>query len=515
MADNRKPQSASSRKARTNKLWRNIGIVAGAIALVAVVLVSYFTSTTYYRQKTAVEIGDHQISVAAFNYYYRNAYQNTYNAISQTYGDYASLMLDPSKPLDEQQYSDTQTWQDYLTDVTLSDLEEIYAFYDAAVANGYVLDDAAKADTEEIIASVESAAKSANYSTDNYLGAVYGKGVNLKLYRELLNIVTVATEYAADTEAGFTFTDEEIAAYYEENRNEIDSVSARVYPISYETPEEETEAPADTDDAADTGTDDTADDAETEEEALTYEEALALANGVLDGVETEQDFIDYVVSIVPEDEAERYEDGSAILYNGLSYSSFTNTNLSDWLFDDARTEGDIGVIEGENELFIAMFLSRSDNDYSLVDMRHLLIAPEEDENGNLVEGAEEAAREKVEELYDDWVENGSSEEYFEILANTYSADGDGTTGGLYEDVYKGRMVTPIDTWLFGPRKIGDCEIIESEYGWHLVYFVGFGENYKAQRLDDAMRNEAYEAWRAEVMDGYEATVDESGFKLTR
>lgn len=502
MADNKKAGSISAKKARRNKLWRNVAIAAGAVALVAVVLVSYFTSTTYYRQKTAVEVGNHGISVAAFNYYYQNAYQNTYNAVKETYGDYASLLIDTSKPLDEQQYSETQTWQDYLTETTLSNLTDIYAFYDAAMANGYTLDDDAKADLEEIVASVAAAAKNANYSLDNYLGALYGKGVNEKLYRELLTIVSIATEYSADIEAGFTFTDEETAAYYQENRNEIDSVTARVYPISYETPDEDAE---DTDDA---------EDAE-EKDVVTYEDAMELANGVFDAAETEQEFIDYVASIVPEDSKSKYEDGSAILYNGLSYSSFKNTDLSDWLFDDARVSGDITVIEGESEVYIAMFVSRSDNDYPLVDMRHVLIAPEKDDDGNLVEGAEEAAKEKADTLYDEWVENGSTEDYFKILANTYSSDGDGTTGGLYEDVYKGRMVTPIDEWLFGPRKAGDCEIIESEYGWHLVYFVGIGENYKAQRLDTAMRSDAYEAWCDEVTEGYEATTVASGFKLTR
>lgn len=69
MADNKR---VSAKKARRNKIWGKIAIAAGAVALVAVILVSYFTSTTYYRQKTAVEIADHDISVAAFNYYYQN-----------------------------------------------------------------------------------------------------------------------------------------------------------------------------------------------------------------------------------------------------------------------------------------------------------------------------------------------------------------------------------------------------------------------------------------------------------
>ena len=553
MADTKKSGNLSAKKARRNKLWRNIGIVVGAAALVAIVLVSYFTSTTYYRQKTAVEIADHDISVAAFNYYYQNVYQNTFSALQETYGDYASLMIDTSKPLSEQQYSETQTWEEYLTETTLSDLTEIYAFYDAAMENGYELDDAAKQEMEDILSSMEAAAENAHYSLDNYLGAIYGKGVNEKLYRELLNTVSVATSYAEDIEAGFTFTDEEIDAYYAENRNEIDSVTARIYPITFETPEEETtddtadttddtadttddtadttddtadttddtadttDDTADTtDDTADT-TDDTADttDDTTEADTRTYEEAMELANGIYDAVETEQDFIDYVVSLVPEESQSQYEDGSAFLYNGLSYSAFANTDLSDWLFDDARTAGDITVIEGDSEVYIAMFLSRTDNDYPLVNMRHVLIAPEKDEDGNLVEGAEEAAKEQAEELYDEWVENGSTEEYFEILANTYSADGDGTTGGLYEDVYQGQMVSPINEWLFGPRKTGDCEVMESEYGWHIVYFAGLGENYKAKLLDEAMRADAYEAWRTDVTTGYEATTIESGFKLTR
>ena len=539
MADTKKSGNLSAKKARRNKLWRNIGIVVGAAALVAIVLVSYFTSTTYYRQKTAVEIADHDISVAAFNYYYQNVYQNTFSALQETYGDYASLMIDTSKPLSEQQYSETQTWEEYLTETTLSDLTEIYAFYDAAMENGYELDDAAKQEMEDILSSMEAAAENAHYSLDNYLGAIYGKGVNEKLYRELLNTVSVATSYAEDIEAGFTFTDEEIDAYYAENRNEIDSVTARIYPITFETPEEETtddtadttddtadttdDAADTTDDTADT-TDDTADttddaadttDDTTEADTRTYEEAMELANGIYDTVETEQDFIDYVVSLVPEESQSQYEDGSAFLYSGLSYSAFANTDLSDWLFDDARTAGDITVVEGDSEIYIAMFLSRTDNDYPLVNMRHVLITPEEDEDGNLVEGAEEAAKEQAEELYDEWVENGSTEEYFEILANTYSADGDGTTGGLYEDVYQGQMVSPINEWLFGPRKTGDCEVMESEYGWHIVYFAGLGENYKAKLLDEAMRADAYEAWRTDVTTGYEATTIESGFKLTR
>ena len=60
------------------------------------------------------------------------------------------------------------------------------------------------------------------------------------------------------------------------------------------------------------------------------------------------------------------------------------------------------------------------------------------------------------------------------LANTYSDDsGSNTNGGLYEAVKKGQMVTNFNDWIFdASRKPGDTGIVESDYGYHIIYFVG-------------------------------------------
>ena len=57
--------------------------------------------------------------------------------------------------------------------------------------------------------------------------------------------------------------------------------------------------------------------------------------------------------------------------------------MSDCLFDEARAEGDTIVIEDADAFYVAYFVSRSDNDYLLTNMRHILVTPEKDEEGNV------------------------------------------------------------------------------------------------------------------------------------
>lgn len=493
MADNKKPVSAAAKKAASRKVWRRVGICAAVLVVIALVLVSYFTSSTYYRSATAVEIGEHKLSVADFNYYYRTAVQNVYNDINSTYGDYASMILDPSKSLKDQQYSEGQSWEDYLTGVTLDNLTEIYAVYDEAVENGYSISQEGAANIDEAVENLRSAAKDAGYSLDNYLTAVYGKGVNAKVFRSLLTLLTTSTEYTDKVKADISYTDAEADAYYEEHSRDIDSVSAYLYTFSYGDPEAEDYV----------------------EGTRTKEEVQAIADGLLEAEHTALGYSDYIQANLNETEAADY-DMNKIFYQGLQYSALNNAGLADWLFDDGRANGDMGWVEGDGLYYLLFFVGRYDNDYDTVNMRHILIKPVTDDEGNEVENAMDEARATLEEIYTDWKSDEATEDQFAILANLYSEDGDGTTGGLYENVTHGQMVDPIDNWLFDEgRQVGDYEFIETDYGWHLVYFSGYGNNYKDQLVDDAIRTERFNAWHEAAVEGYEAKTVEPGFGLTR
>ena len=62
---------------------------------------------------------------------------------------------------------------------------------------------------------------------------------------------------------------------------------------------------------------------------------------------------------------------------------------------------------------------------------------------------------------------------FAQFAAEYTEDpGSMATGGLYTDVYVGQMVEPFENWCFDEtRKPGDTGLVQTNYGYHIMYFV--------------------------------------------
>ena len=55
------------------------------------------------------------------------------------------------------------------------------------------------------------------------------------------------------------------------------------------------------------------------------------------------------------------------------------------------------------------------------------------------------------------------------------------------------------------RKVGDTEVIESEYGYHVMYYVGASElNYRDTMISDDMRAEDLEEWYDGILESMEA-----------
>lgn len=74
-----------------------------------------------------------------------------------------------------------------------------------------------------------------------------------------------------------------------------------------------------------------------------------------------------------------------------------------------------------------------------------------------------------------------TEESFAKLADLYSDDTSSTTagggdGGLIADITSGKTVKPFEDWAFAEgRKAGDVEIVETSFGYHIMYFVSRGK----------------------------------------
>lgn len=119
------------------------------------------------------------------------------------------------------------------------------------------------------------------------------------------------------------------------------------------------------------------------------------------------------------------------------------------------------------------------NDGSVtVDARHILICPKggtEAEDGSITYSEEEweQCRSDAQKILDDWQAEDGTEEGFAQYAAMYTEDpGSMTTGGLYTDIYVGQMMAPFEDWCFdASRQYGDTGLVQTSYGYHIMFFV--------------------------------------------
>ena len=196
-------------------------------------------------------------------------------------------------------------------------------------------------------------------------------------------------------------------------------------------------------------------------------------------------------------------------YNGMSYYQAFCDSLN-------PTTEELEAFYAENEdYFISSGLGKEDK---LINVRHVLLVPEgtgeTGEDGYLLytEEAWEACRVKAEELYNKWLEGDKSEESFATLAMENSVDGSASVGGLYEDVYKGRMVENFDNWCFDEsRQVGDHGLVKTQYGYHIMFYCG-DRNWEYYARDEWISEVAY-AKIPEVVAKFAAEVDFSKVAL--
>ena len=510
-------QIAEQKEAKKVKIYSIAFVVVLVALIVLAVAISVNRSVeangVHEKNTVAATIGSHELSNAELSYYYIDYVNNYVN----TYGSYLSLFgLDTSKTLDQQVYSTEtgETWADFFISQAASTAQSTLSLADAAEAEGFALSEEQQTQVDLLSSNLDSYAKLYGYSNaDAFLKAQYGNGSSKADYLAYYSRNLLASAYQTAHQDALSYTSEQIR---EADGQDPAKYSSYSY-AQYHVPTSKFLTGGTTDE---NGT--------TTYTAAERDAAVVAAKAAIAPLLKSAD-LDELNAAIGEMTINEGTEASATVYTNQARSGI-NTYLTDWITDEARQEGDITSIEvpttvtdenGEDletvsAYYVVMYTGKNDNQTDLINVRHILVgfSGDQNEDGTYTDEAKEAARTSAEEILNEWKSGNATEDSFAELANTKSTDtGSNTNGGLYENVYPGQMVAAFNDWCFdADRKAGDTGIVETSYGYHVMYFVGAtGETYRDYQIVNDLRTADMNTWLEGLLEDYTVTMGDTSY----
>ena len=496
-------QKQQKAEKRSNILYTGIVVAFLIVAAIAVI----WRTNLIPKTVTAVTIDGEKYTAAEVDFYYQNSYNIFVNNNSYML---SYIGLNTMDPLDTQvinetaaaaiglEYDGVMTWHDFFLDQAIGQMTTVKAALDEAEATGFVYPASVQQQYDSAVEALESTAKASGVSADQYIQDSFSRYMSAKPYYEQALRVMQYEAYSNNYINSQVYTDDELTAAYEANKNTYDLVHYEYISISG-LAEPTTDADGNPVDPTE------------EESAAAMAEAEKLAKQVLADFRAGASLAD--LAAVDEEVYHYFE-------NDLG--SYSGSTLTEWLFDESRKAGDNALIETETAFYVVLFHERYRDESPTVDVRHILIAPEastilegnagyEEERATLMA----AAKAEADEVYAQWQAGEATEESFAALAMVHTEDGGSQgTGGLYTGVYEGQMVPEFNDWCFdSSRKTGDTGMVETSYGYHIMYFVGDGLDVWQAEVEATLKNEAYNAWYETLGADYTAKQSDFGMKF--
>ena len=541
MTEKQKREQQEAKKLKAYTLTFAIVMVL-VVAIVVGVIVSPIIDGIIRRGSTAVTIGEHKLTTADLTFFYIDAVsehnQTVYSQYYNTFGNYWSIMLgyDNTKPLNTQTYDKEsgKTWADHFIESAIETAKDTYALYDDAIANGHKLTDDEQDDQDSYLESLDMYATYYGFSSINsYLRSSYGNGANEDNYSEYYRICVLASSYLNKYAEDLEYDPEDYRAYEKDKFDDYSTISYVHYTMSYTS--YLGEGKKSEDGKTTTWTDEEKDAARV---ALKADMQAIISGDVKDKESFDKAIQALKINNVDETNEDATKPTATEVEDVFFEDIILNAGALEWLKESDRVPGEIKAFEvytyadhddpehehGDNcgcsrtvdGYTIVLFTERDDNTTKMVNVRHILVKFQggtKDDDGNTTYSDDEKkkAKEEAEKLLKQWQDGKANEESFGELANKESDDQNGkvTNGGLYEDIYPGQMVKPFEEWCFAEgRKAGDTGIVETEYGYHVMYYSSTDEmSYRDLLIDNDMRIEDTEKWHDGLVEKTHFSID--------
>ena len=454
-AREQKKQQEAAEARRSAILYR----VVGAICVVLVAFLLIWNTGLIQRSAAAVTMNGVKYTVADVQYYY--------NSLAAQYGMSGS----------------STSMKDYLLPSALDYMKSDAALAAKAEAEGYTM-------SEEARAYLDSQIQYLN-ELDNQKEVIrtyYGSYMTYDKLVSLMERQTLASDYQNSYLSSLEYSDADLQNYYKENKDAMDS-----YTLSQFVLQARADSSAEMTD---------------EEKAAALETAKADKKAVAEEIQRKLE--------AGEDPAALAEEYADQLYSsqvsGAATGSSVNSAYNEWAFDSARKTGDVTLAEYDSgtayNYYVVRFEGRALDKTPTDNVRHILIQPETSDGATeATDEQKAAAKAKAEELLEQWKAGEATEDSFAALAQENSADsGSASNGGLIANITPtSSYVESFRDWAVdAARQEGDTGLVESSYGWHIMYYAGEGEPIWKQTAQSGLTSQDYQSWLDAAEEGFEA-----------
>lgn len=430
--------------------------------------------------KNDTNTGDNSFYVYSKDYgFTKNEMAYLYNYVYSQSASYLSYLgVDTTKSLKDQEYMDGTSWFDYMMEQAVSYAKDFLIFSETAKDRGIELDEADMNQIQEELDAVLKSAKEAGFDTvEEFFNDTFGASMTSDEYKSFLEKSTLAYKVYSDIEKSYAFTNDQIQEHYTNNQNEFNYINYLVYSF-----------------------------AENADKGITAEAAEKSADelAAVTSAEAYKAYVENYINGINEDGALDVEaEMTKIEVNDMFYTQ--GDEISEWGFAaDAAVNQTLVTRNTENHVYTVYLLTKLPyrHEAATVNVRHILVTAD-------TYGSDEEAKAFAEKVLDEWKTGDATAVSFGELAKQYTEDqGSKATGGLYENVAEGDMVQTFNDWIFDPsRVVGDTGIVQTDYGYHIMYFEGKGYDQWQNEVISSMKQVAYSADYSALQKQYPITVE--------
>lgn len=471
----------------SSRLGRILFPIFAVVIVLAIAVWLAFATGFAQGMLTPMTVGDQKVSMKEFTYYYKSAI-GTY----QSFVAYGLAPADAQGRLDLGALStipgyEDKTWKDYIIDQTVDQVKEVKTVSTVAAEKGYSFNEEDQKLLDEQLATIKE-----NYPTDAEMSKVladnYGQGTTLDYFSSMMKTALVNDRFATEYPKTYQISNDEINQYYEENKNTMDLVTYRQFVF---------EVPADA--------------ASDEAKTQAQEANKALATEMLGKINDAESFKAEAIAYAPEDKKAEYESGDITLNEKVT-ANYTSSvmDIQTWLYDAARQPGDKTQISSGNNEYVILFEGRERLENKMPTVYHILIgSPDATANPDeaqlaldKVTAEELAAKIKTEE---DIVREGEA----------MNLAGTSRESTKIENIGWKTMDTAFNDWIFdSARKAGDVGVVQTVYGYHVIYYIGASEQPEwSYKSDQALRTQKYADEKASWLEEERFKAEKSNFAL--